>query len=265
VARALAPAAPVTLQPSRAAASNPTAVSLVDQVFGDVDLPASLCALLARRAEDLVGYQRTSYARRYLAAVRRVAEGERRRTGDPQWPITTACARYLYKLMAYKDEYEVARLHLLDSERRRIASEFGDDVRTRVMLHPPLLRAMGLRHKIGLGRSARPLFRMLRAGRRLRGTPFDPFGRTEMRRTERALVQEYLDILDAAMEQLEPANAATVARLAALPDVVRGYEGIKTRNVATFRSEAAELLATLAGSAAPAPPRPLHPTLPLAG
>jgi indolepyruvate ferredoxin oxidoreductase len=265
VARALAPSAPVMLRPSHAASAATATTAMVDEVFGGVEVPATLRSLLAGRAEDLVAYQHASYARRYLVAVRRVADAEHRRADDQRWPITTACARNLYKLMAYKDEYEVARLHLLAAERTRLEAEHGPGVRTRVLLHPPLLRAMGLRHKIGLGRSAGPVFRVLRAGRRLRGTPFDPFGHTATRRTERALVPEYLGLLAAAMEHLGPDNASVVARLAALPDVVRGYEAVKARNVATFRTEAAELLKIVAGSVAPAPPRPLRPTLPLAG
>ena len=263
VARALTPSAPVTIRPTRKVPPDDATAAMVTDVFAGLALPDSLRTLIARRAGDLTDYQHAGYGRRYAEALRRVADREHTRTGDHQLPVTTAAAHGLHKLMAYKDEYEVARLHLLERDQWRIEDELGSDVRTRVMLHPPLLRAMGLRHKIGLGRSARPAFTMLRAGRRLRGTRFDPFGHTSMRRAERSLVTEYLGVLDAGLSRLEPGNTSTVARLAGLPDLVRGYEDVKWRNIEAFRAEAARLLHTLDHGADAA--APLHPPLPLAG
>jgi indolepyruvate ferredoxin oxidoreductase len=168
--------------------------------------------------------------------------------------------------MAYKDEYEVARLHLLADQRARLEAEFGTGVRTRVMLHPPLLRTLGLHHKIGLSRSARPVFRALRAARHLRGTVLDPFGHTAMRRSERDLIGEYLSTLDTAIAHLGPDNAGVVAQLAALPDVIRGYEDVKRRNVERFRVDTAAMLISLVGDdAARRPIDPWPPKLPLAG
>lgn len=147
--------------------------------------------------------------------------------------------------MAYKDEYEVARLHLDPVERARREREFGPGATVSVLLHPPLLRAMGLKRKIRLRRSAGVVFRGLRAARVLRGTAFDVFGHAAVRRVERTLVVEYRELMRRALDRLTPATAAAVAEIAALPDLIRGYEDIKLARVAEFRDRAATLLAEL--------------------
>jgi indolepyruvate ferredoxin oxidoreductase len=157
--------------------------------------------------------------------------------------------------MAYKDEYEVARLHLDSVERAHLSDEFGSDARTKIMLHPPVLRSLGLRRKIGLGRSARPAFVALRSLRRLRGTALDPFGHTPMRRTERTLINEYKTLVETAIAHLGPATVEEVIALVELPDMIRGYEGIKRANIERFRLEAAACLTTLALQPVPGSPR----------
>ena len=122
--------------------------------------------------------------------VLRVAAIERARTAASAAPFANAYARGLFKLMAYKDEYEVARLHLDTVERARFAAEFGVDAKIHVLLHPPVLRALGLRRKLRLGRWIFPVLRLLYAARRVRGTRLDPFGRAAIRRTERQLIDE---------------------------------------------------------------------------
>ena len=109
------------------------------------------------------------------------------------------------------------------------------------MLHPPLLRALGLERKLKLGPWFRPAFGALRGMRRLRGTPLDPFALPEVRRVERALIGEYRDLVGRSLEKLAPDTHSRVAEIAALPDVVRGYEDIKLRNVERYRSEAEKL------------------------
>jgi indolepyruvate ferredoxin oxidoreductase len=123
--------------------------------------------------------------------------------------------------------------------------EFGEGVSTRVLLHPPVLKALGLRRKINLGPAAGPAFRMLRAGRHLRGTAFDPFRWAEMRRTERALVDEYDALVSGSLGQLHPTSAGIVTAIAALADDIRGYEHVKRRNIDRFRARAAELVVQL--------------------
>jgi len=249
--------------PSSSAGGAVTSGTLADEVAPDdlatagqmvaaAGLPAALSPALvpvvSARVADLIGYQNRAYAARYLDDVAAIArtEADRCPGGDPV--VSEAYARGLYKLMAYKDEYEVARLHLLRAERDRLSTELGPDLRVKVMLHPPVLRSLGLHRKISLGPATWPTFRALRAARRLRGTALDPFGKTGMRRTERRLVGDYRDLVDAALSHLTPATAGQVVRVAELPDVVRGYEGVKAVGVARFTELGAALLAELAAA-----------------
>ena len=169
----------------RAAIADPLAVQMTLAPTAPPDTPLSFAELVEARAADLVAYQNAAYARRFRDLVARVEADERVRAPSEDRPVATAYARGLYKLMAYKDEYEVARLHLDPAENAKLAEEFGAQAKTRVMLRPPVLRSVGIRRKIGLHSTARPAFRMLRAARRLRGTALDPFGRTVIR-TRRA-------------------------------------------------------------------------------
>jgi indolepyruvate ferredoxin oxidoreductase len=205
----------------------------------------SLARLVLRRVDELVAYQDRRYAERYVSVLRRVQEREKAATGDGG-PVTTAVAANLYKLMAYKDEYEVARLSLDPDLERRVKEQFGEDATYSYRLHPPVLRAAGLDRKISLGSWFRPGFRTLYAMRGLRGTRLDPFGRGEVRATERALVEEYVGAVDAALGVLSPETVARVVELAELADVVRGYEHVKMANVARFRERLAEVQRTLA-------------------
>ena len=196
--------------------------------------------LVEIRAPDLAAYQDLGYAREYVAFVRQVAALEQERApGRTQ--IAEAVARHLYKLMAYKDEYEVARLLLQGGAEPEIRKQFPGGAHVYWNLHPPLLRALGMKRKLKLGRSARPALLLLRALRRLRGTPLDLFGRTDLRKLERALIGEYRALLLRALEALSPSSYETAVEIAALPDLVRGYEAIKLRNVARFRERAAAL------------------------
>ncbi len=206
---------------------------------------ASSPSVLATRIADLTGYQDRGYAARYAEEVRRVTAIATDRAGHAAGQrIGLAYARGLHKLMAYKDEYEVARLHLDPVE---VAQPRGR-VRPRrpassVLLHPPALRAMGMQRKLKIdGRAAGPMFRALRAARKLRGTPLDVFGRAEVREVERALIGEYQSAVRAA---LAAGTVDQVVAVAETADLVRGYEDIKLANVAKFRSRVAELLAGL--------------------
>ncbi len=210
-----------------------------------VEAPAALRDVLELRVDELIAYQDERYARTYAEEVVRVATVERERLGDGALRVTDAYARGLYKLMAYKDEYEVARLHLDAVEQSRLDHEFGGEVKVQTLLHPPLLRAMGLKRKLRLGRSAVPLFHGLHAARRLRGTPLDPFGYAAMRRAERALVGEYRELMARALDRLDDGSVETVVEVAELPDLVRGYEQIKLDGMEQMRRRSVELMARL--------------------
>jgi len=211
---------------------------LVDlAVDGDRD---ELRRLVEVRVPELVAYQDEHYARRYAEAVRRVHVAEQERTPGHS-ELAEAVARHLFKLMAYKDEYEVARLHLDAVEDAKLHSEFGDDIKIWFNLHPPLLRAMGLDRKLKLGRWFVPSFRAMYRMRRLRGTKLDPFGHAKVRRVERELIAEYEQMVAGALDRLTPESHATALELLELPDLIRGYEEIKLRNVVMFRKRAAAI------------------------
>jgi indolepyruvate ferredoxin oxidoreductase len=207
------------------------ASSLLDQAA----LPPVVRAVCEPRAADLVDYQDETLARRYVDYVASIVARLPEQT-DPQYDIACAAARGYHKLLAYKDEYEVARLHLKADVGKRAAAALGAPVSVRYHLHPPMLRAMGLDHKIEVGEWIRPAFRVLRAARRVRGTAFDVFGLAALRRTERALPAEYTSALDTALASCSPQTREAVLAVASAPDLVRGYEHVKEANIARFRA-----------------------------
>jgi indolepyruvate ferredoxin oxidoreductase len=211
------------------------------------------------RVPELVAYQDEAYARRWAEVVRRAHVAEQERTPG-HTEVAEAVARHLFKLMAYKDEYEVARLHLDAVERAKLHAEFGEDARVWFNLHPPLLRAMGLDRKIKLGPWFVPAFRSLYRMRRLRGTKLDPFGRPKVRRVERELVDEYERLVGEALTLLTPETHDTAVELLELPDLIRGYEDIKLRNVVLYRKRVEATLKRLRAGKPPAfaqhPPHP---------
>ncbi|WP_432993705.1 indolepyruvate ferredoxin oxidoreductase family protein [Dactylosporangium sp. CA-233914] len=199
--------------------------------------------LVSARIPDLVGYQSLAYARRYAEFVTRVHEAERH--GALGTDLSEAVARYLYKLMAYKDEYEVARLSLDPQLEAAVRAEFGGGAKVSYRLHPPVLRALGMKRKVRLGPWFRPVFAALRTMRVLRGTPLDLFGLAAVRRTERKLVEEYRGVIEGLLPGLSEKSYARCVELAALPDMVRGYEDIKLANVVSYRRRVDELTAGL--------------------
>ena len=161
---------------------------------------------------------------------------EREVMGD-RIELAEAVARYLYKLTAYKDEYEVARLHLRPGVADAMRDAAGDFTGYRILLHPPALRALGLKRKISLGPFQRPALAVLKALRRLRSTPFDMFGYAKVRRVERELIAEYRTLMEAELDSLTPGTYERAVRLAQLPDVIRGYEDVKLAGVERFREQ----------------------------
>jgi indolepyruvate ferredoxin oxidoreductase len=188
------------------------------------------------RVPDLIDYQSAAYAREYVDFVERVRAAEAAAVpGDTR--LSEGVARHLFKLMAYKHEYEVARLHLRPDMVQALHAQFPAGARVQYNLHPPLLRALGMKRKIKLGTWFDGAFRLLRGLKRLRGTPFDPFGYAEVRRVERALIGEYRSLVDKALAGLTPGSYGRAVKIANLPDVIRGYEDIKLGNVRRYRAE----------------------------
>ena len=168
-----------------------TLPAAVEAALATLVARTGLDAVLRTRAADLVGFQSSSLALSYLSDVAAVAEAEAGVAVAGDWQLTKTVAQELHKLMAYKDEYEVARLLTAPAARAEVEQAFGPGAKIVWQLHPPILRSMGMQSKLKLGPWARPFLRMLASGRRLRGTPFDIFGWAKLRRTERTLVREY--------------------------------------------------------------------------
>lgn len=208
--------------------------------IAELAAPAEVSRLLELLAADLVGYQNTDLAMSYLDVVGRVWTAERSVSDDSS--LTEAVARGLHKLMAYKDEYEVARLLTGPDAKAAAVAVGGRRPKITWRLHPPVLRALGKKAKMQLpARFARPAMVMLAAGKRLRGTRLDPFGYTKLRRAERDLVSEYRAALEILLTDLGEQHLEQAITLAELPMAVRGYEDIKLRAIYTMRNRLAEL------------------------
>ncbi len=205
-------------------------------LVNSVGANGELQRLLEIRAPELIAYQNAAYAREYVEFVKRVFDAERRALpGETR--LSEAVARHLYKLMAYKDEYEVARLHLKPEVATSLAAEFPGGVKITYHLQPPILRALGLKGKIKLGKWFDGAFRLLVALRGLRGKALDPFSRAKVRQVERGLIGEYRSLIEKALADLSNGTYERAVKLANLPDLIRGYEEIKLRNVERFRDE----------------------------
>ena len=192
-----------------------------------------LIDLVAARRIDLRAYQNDDYATRYVDTVRKCAATERQAGSDGTFTFTVA--QQLFRVMAYKDEYEVARL--LVGGKERAESALGSPVESVTWnLHPPSLRSLGMKSKLRLGPWSRPAMVTLAKMKRLRGTPLDPFGRSAMRRTERQLVGEYTGLIDSLLPTLST-DAQRAAEIAGLIEQVRGFESVKEKNLATYRTE----------------------------
>jgi indolepyruvate ferredoxin oxidoreductase len=207
----------------------------------EVRTPETLDQLVHRLEADLVDYQDADYADRFRRTVEKVRAAEERVVPGSQ-ALTFAAARHLHKLMAYKDEYEVARLALLPESQAQYQAVGGSDTKVTYHLHPPMLRSLGLDRKLKFRRTGEPSFKILRSMKRLRGTLADPFRWAEVRRLERKMIPEYEAALDALIDGLRPENLDEAVEIATLPDQVRGYEHIKLERAKRYRTELADRL-----------------------
>jgi indolepyruvate ferredoxin oxidoreductase len=208
-------------------------------------LSQSLDEVVERRVAFLTAYQNARYARRYRSLVDKVkaAEGEK---AAGKSGLADAVARYLFKLMAYKDEYEVARLYTDPSFERQVRNELGGEhLHYHVHLAPPLLARTdpqtGVPRKMTFGPWIFSAFRLLAKFKFLRGTPLDPFGHTAERQTERTLIRDYETLLGEVLERLTPENHHLAVGLAAIPEKIRGFGHIKMRNLKTAKADEAAL------------------------
>ena len=209
-------------------------------------LSQSFDEMVARRVEYLTAYQSGAYAARYRSLVERARAAEAEKAPG-SCGLAEAVARYLFKLMAYKDEYEVARLYSDGSFLRQVRNEVGGDrLRMHVHLAPPLIARKdqhGVLKKMTFGPWIFAVFGVLAKLKFLRGTLFDLFGHTEERRAERALIRDYEMLLEELMAKLTPKNHALAVGLAAIPEKIRGFGHVKMRHLAAAKAEEAALLA----------------------
>jgi indolepyruvate ferredoxin oxidoreductase len=234
----------------RRAAADPAAIEALmksaPEIANDsLRLSQSFAETVDRRAEFLTAYQDASYARRYRNWVEKVRTVEAEKAPG-QCGLAEAVARYLFKLMAYKDEYEVARLYADTSFLDRVKSSFdGDKLSFEFHLAPPLLArrdpATGEPRKMSFGPWMLTVFRMLAKLKFLRGTAFDPFGHSKERRTERRLIADYEYLLGEICEFLTPGNHRFAVGLTAIPEKIRGYGPVKERHLAAAKAEEAAL------------------------
>ncbi|WP_159016859.1 indolepyruvate ferredoxin oxidoreductase family protein [Cognatiluteimonas profundi] len=211
----------------------------------DARLSRSLDEVIARRIAFLTDYQDQRYARRYADLVARVRATEQQRVPGST-DLTEAVARYFFKLMAYKDEYEVARLYTSGDFRRRLEQQFEGDYTLRFHLAPPLLsrkNADGELRKRAFGPWVLTAFKALASLRRLRGTPFDVFGHTAERRMERQLIADYERLAGELLETLTDGNVGLAAEIASIPEHIRGYGHVKHAHLQAAREREAALLA----------------------
>ena len=204
------------------------------QVIQFVKKPA-LAELVATRVNFLTGYQDAAYAARYKAFVEKVQAAEAKVGGTA---LSEAVARYLFKLMAYKDEYEVARLHTDPAFTDRVAAMFEGDYKIVHHLAPPLVARKNSRGELikqPYGPWIRSAFGVLANLKGLRGTVLDVFGRSQERRTERALVQQYQGCIEELLPTLDTGNRALAAEIARIPEEIRGYGHVKERHLQVAR------------------------------
>ncbi|TFW30639.1 indolepyruvate ferredoxin oxidoreductase family protein [Duganella callida] len=209
--------------------------------------------IVAKRIELLTAYQNSDYAKQYKSFVDEVGAAEAKLGKGTR--LTEAVARYYYKLMAYKDEYEVARLYTDGAFQQKIAGMFEGDIQLKFHLAPPIFArtdAQGHLIKKQYGPWMMKAFGVLAKFKGLRGTPLDPFGRTAERKMERALIAEYRQTIAGLLPKLTADNLAQAVAIASIPEDIRGYGHVKERHLKAAKQKEAALLANF-GKPTPAP------------
>ncbi len=208
----------------------------------------SLEEAIGRRVQFLTEYQNAAYAERYRRLVEQVRSVEAARTPGSN-ALTEAVARYFFKLMAYKDEYEVARLYTTGEFRQKLEAAFEGDIKLKFHLAPPIFNkadpVTGVAKKSVYGQWMMSAFGLLARFKFLRGTALDVFGRTEERRTERALIEQYATTIAEILERLNRDNRELAIEIATIPESIRGFGHVKRRHLDAAKRKEAELIARL--------------------
>ena len=210
----------------------------------DARLSRSLDEVIARRVAFLTDYQDAKYAERYRGFVDKVRTAEQRRVPGST-DLSEAVARYAFKLMAYKDEYEVARLYTSGDFRKKLEQQFEGNYKLKFHLAPPLLAdkdAQGRLVKREFGPWVLTAFSLLAKLKFLRGGTFDIFGKTEERRMERQLIEDYFRTVEGLLPKLDRGNVALAAEIASIPEHIRGYGHVKEEHLHRAKAREAELL-----------------------
>jgi indolepyruvate ferredoxin oxidoreductase len=215
-------------------------------LIDSVNAQGELKRLLEIRVPELIAYQNIAYATRYTEVIRRITSAEKMaNVGATR--LSEAAARYLYKLMAYKDEYEVARLHTDPAFLAKLRAQFKAGYKAQYHLAPPLISKRdpitGELQKRAFGPWIFTAFKLLAKMKFLRGSALDIFGKTEERRHERQMIEDYIHLLDEIMPQLTPANYEAAVSLISVPDEIRGYGHVKEKSIAVAKVLQAQRLA----------------------
>ncbi|KIV64347.1 Indolepyruvate ferredoxin oxidoreductase [Pseudomonas sp. FeS53a] len=224
----------------------------VEKLARPAEIEAPRCETLEEivqyRADHLRAYQDAAYAERYRALVERVRQAD---IGEDK-ALTRAVARYYAKLLAYKDEYEVARLYSDASFRKQLEAQFEGAYSLEFHLAPSWLAkpdpATGEPRKRRFGPWMLKAFDVLARFRFLRGSALDPFGYSHERKLERQLIDEYEAQVELILKELRPGNYAAAVALAELPEQIRGYGPVKERALAKVRQQEQQLRARLTAS-----------------
>ena len=218
-------------------------------------LSGGLDEVVARRRAELVAYQGEALAKRYVMLVERVRDAEQKLAPHSE-RLAHAVAKQAYRLFAYKDEYEVARLYSAPAFDAALAATFEGAVRLQFHFALPWRRhaADGEPRKTAFGGWMRIAMRLLAHGKRLRGTPLDPLGRSAERRLERALAADYVATVDRLLRRLDAGRLDAAVAIAELPESIRGFGPFKQRSARATREREAALLARYEGGAPEAAP-----------
>jgi indolepyruvate ferredoxin oxidoreductase len=224
----------------RYTAADPERVQELAAGNGAVTEPASVDEFIDRRSAFLTDYQDAAYAARYRDRLDRVAETEQE-VAPGSFELTLAVAKAYFRLLAYKDEYEVARLHTSGDFLPTLKQNFGEDFKLRFHFSPPLFAAIdpetGRPKKYEFGGWMLPVLRLMARLKFLRGTRFDPFGRSPERRAERQLIVEYEQLLDEILEGFEPRKFGLAVEILGLAESIKGYGPIKEQSIERYRSK----------------------------